>query len=236
MIERKNVFGENMETENNFDKYAPYLGARLELEGGMNIYIKNRLSRGGQIQVSPCISTFGTEVDAKEMARLFGGTAGFHKNGTTEQIWRWQCTGKKAVEVALAIKPFAPSRQEAITAFENWENDSGNVEAQKTTALSLKEHGGRDTVTKEVYVTLVRNQIFMAGVIDTRGYKSGENQAIKSTNLALLEAIKDEYGGALKLSTRSGEEKTIESREFVTKSNSYNLRLKQSFVVPNIGI
>lgn len=116
------------------------------------------------------------------------------------------------------MEPYAPSRQEIITAFSNWES-AGSADERIEVAKS-----SRNKVVVELdatnYTRLVKDPDFLAGIIDGRGYVAVQESfnettndeygwisrrlRISTRNRPLLEALQQEYSGSIQAVVTKG--------------------------------
>lgn len=139
---------------------------------------------------------------------MFGGRTLAEKNVNS---YRWYIKSEDAVELAVFIQDYSPSRAEAIAAFQNWINTEDLAE-RVVIAREFNEAARTEQTSalKEKYKDLVKNPLFVAGIFESRGLlfsrKRGDQTLdpviiINSENVQLLEAIKEKYGGGISLAT-----------------------------------
>ena len=152
-------------------------------------------------------------------AHAGGNASHLNKYGRGNSPYQWAATGRYAVDLAMEVSPYAPSRAETFTAFLNWAN-TDDIEEKIVIARELHEtRGGRVEVSAGDYESLVRDNAFVAGAIDARGtirrkdieyvsrkpYEGDDNLPphdwiirwldMPSKNLSLLEALQRQWGG-----------------------------------------
>lgn len=211
---------------------APWLAGTFETGGSMSIALSRRPQNGaGENQtknVVPFLSRNGKKNALDYLKDLFGGRVR-HQKGMS---WQWELAGTPALLLARQMKPYSPSRQTAIRAFEDTELAASYYD-KKQIADNLKENGLLDEVTVDQYRELVRNPAFLAGVFDTRGHvykieKSGYLVYFYSSNRPLMEALELATGATIDINCEAGTEVTVRDRVFVTERDSLKLPLTTS--------
>ena len=190
-------------SEINLGMYAPLLGGMFETAGTMLINV-NRIRK--QLPSGERIYTYASPIlrykdnraaKVRRFKDIFGGS--FRPDGRYNS-YQWTVLGDDAVELAIAMEPFAPSRSEVINAFRNWQNE-GDHDERLSIAGEVKGEA-KQIQPKEVYAALLENDAFLAGIFEARGFlttgRDGKRiLAINTTNANLRKAIQEEFGGAL---------------------------------------
>lgn len=147
-----------------------WLGAVFEVGGGMGFMISRKR------YVYPYIQYHDNDRGRVQyiLSSLGGEAYLLHPKLNS---WTFRISNEKVPAIVEEIKPFAPSRQEMIAAFEQWE--SASVKERMEIA---QRHRARDrvSVAPEEYVRLLANPNFLAGVIDARGIWSPSKASDKS--------------------------------------------------------
>lgn len=199
------VLQENSETD--LASRSPFLGGLFEVSGNVTFDISSfirRLSGGEEreyVYSYPILSYSDTrEEKIQVLSRTFGG---FTLREGKLNSYRWVVKGVKAVELALTIEPYSPSRNNTIVGFQNWMNaESFDEKLAIAKEVRNQAEEGQNQVSLADYSDLVKLPSFMAGIIQARGsisYKKGlfKYLNISSTNTMLLDAIKGVYGGGI---------------------------------------
>lgn len=152
----------------------------------------------------------------------FGGS-----NRPQRNSWEWRLSGPKVAELAAAMEPYVVSRKEMVMAMQNWMQADTADRVQ--IAKDMKGYDRYQDGSQEEYEALVKDPLFVAGVLDNRGsiYSSSENGYatpridVYSKNQPLLSALKERYGGKVYVKTEAGIIITIMQRAFEVKKDSY---------------
>lgn len=209
------------ETQNLRVYQAPFwLAGAFEIGGGIWFQIRN--SSG---TITPHLSI--GDNDQQRMQTLKGLCGGSVYRGGTGS-WYWRASGYRAAFLAEIMEGKAPSRNEVLLAFQNWQSSTNEERKIITEEIKDKE---RIPVTPSDYALLVKNPEFVAGVIDARaivGSMTGKNRfkydylQVASTNGALLEALNQEYGGyQVEKYIAQGDTVKISTRSTIAKQDSY---------------
>lgn len=195
---------------------APFLGGLFSAGGLMGFQIENhkRQLKGGEetqhIYAYPVI-TYNDNHEAKidRLKGRFGGRKFGPERNTNS--WKWHIKSDGAVELAVLMQGYAPSRAETIAAFQNWRDTEDLAERvmiarELNQAIRIKQI----SIPKEAYENLVKNPQFLAGVFASRGRLYHEKREdhvsdpiirMNSENAQLLEAIKERHGGSISPAT-----------------------------------
>ncbi len=214
-----------------------WLAGIFEVGGAIYFEIRSTRKESGVYTYSyPFLKL--TDKDPNKMQRfqrIVGGRVNVNKRTGSSN---WYIMGKSAVDLTTNMSSHAPSRRAIIEAFENWEV-ADKVE-RIGIAQEMMTHNRIDIVEQGDYEDLVRDPDFLAGVIDSRGsiymcelVNASKNPLrrglygwvfpklnIHSTNIFLLEALKNEYGGYVGVAYRRGEEVKKFNREYVSENTS----------------
>lgn len=185
-----------------------WLGGLFEAGGSIILVNEAKLQSGHFYNYSaPQIAIEDdNEIRMVRLQRILGGKV----TRRNEERYRWIQTGQRAINIGLAMEGFAPSRQEILAAFNNWEQ-AESVEEKVAIAQSCKGKS-HNPVTVDDYMGLVKIPAFAAGVIDARGDMTflellPKNDPapsfgwvypmlqVSTRNTPLLTALKHEYGG-----------------------------------------
>lgn len=208
--------------EQNAVRFAPFLGGFFSTGGRMGFNIENqkkRLKGSGEVQYTyayPIISyNDNRKTKIERLRNLFGGRT-LPPEGESH---RWYIKSEEAVELAISMKDYSPSRAETIAGFENWVHaedlaDRVTIAREVNQAIRTKQM----RVHKGAYNDLVENPLFLAGVFESRGFLYNRSKGdhalepvieINSENVQLLEAIKERYGGGISVATENSRCLTI---------------------------
>lgn len=208
------------------DKGA-FLAGFFEARGNMGIYPKRTVgvTKSGDkyknVHVNPSLAY--NDTDQEKLIRLqrrFGGN--IYQNDD-ERSFRWSLNGYRAVELSREMEPFVQRRREVTYAFSNWINETKEERLQSVS--DLKQASTSD-LSPELYIDTLDNLAFSAGVYEAggviekriRGGKSYRTVSINAQNPALLEAMKNKWGGyvqELKPNSRYLKMGQTASREFI---------------------
>lgn len=212
--------------------YQQWLGGIFEAGGAMYFEImeQTRLGRT-HIYAYPFIKlSDNDEMRVKKFQNLVGGK--INRSGINTHQW-WMM-GEKAVALAQEMAPFSPSRSEIITAFENWEQ--AEIEERIEIAREVSESETENNLTKNDYRLLVCSAPFLAGVLDARAsfymnetFNPGSDKSygwvfprmhLNTTNVPLVEALQERYGGNIGVVQRIGETRNILGQTFIVRRDS----------------
>lgn len=201
------------EIPQNFDPV--WFGGLVEVAGSVIFTVGREYRQRRQyIKVTPIITMKDNDWGRiKKLEKHAGGIAR-HINPIESSPYQWAARGYYAVELARSVKPYAPSREEAFTAFENWANEDEPEQREEIARELQSIEGGRNEVSEYDYRQLVTQSNFVAGVVDARGgfYSNnvpytGDNLPyhdwviprleMHSRNQPLLEALHGEWGGVV---------------------------------------
>lgn len=226
---------------------APLLGGFFEPGGGLNLAVKRdcrRLASGSLVvytYVDPFIHYANNSPDnAQWLYNLFGGTIIKDHRASS---WRWGVRGTKALEIARAIEPFAPSRREQIASWENlYATDDIEEKLKIVRDLKHSDFQYQARLSVDDYQELIANPKFLAGVYRSRGvqselYHQGEENPwqvrlrIITSNQILLQTIQSSCGGAISIGNLYAF--TEDGRERAAHSSS--LKSDKSFMLTMYG-
>lgn len=197
------------EQERSILEHGAWLGGIFEVGGWMSFTPRTTTVRGieykgGRVLVQVNASE---EQNIKQLKKIIGGNI-YKEKG--DNSWSLRVAdGKRALTIAEAIKPYAPSRDEFMVLADLWEQMSSadRYDFAKEYLVTAREN--RPMATTDAYKDLVTNPQFLAGVLDGRGralkvQRRGERKnrddrriVVGSRNRTLLEALKREYGGVI---------------------------------------
>lgn len=169
------------------------------------------------------------------LANLLGGVVNINRDHNRNEqhiVWTLSNSGL-AVCLAEHMRKYSPSHQETILAFQNWRNTTDREE--RVEIANLFRETEKPVLIAQDYLPLVESSIFLAGVLDNRGFvdyaehmhgdKSFGNITpqivLKSTNRPLLEALHEVWGGSLGQTLRKGDILTIHDRVQVIMNDSF---------------
>lgn len=123
----------------------------------------------------------------------------------------WNKGGRVAAEIVAETLPFTVARQDYVLAMGNWLN-AENVDEQIAIARDLEGRGWQQRGNPHDYQELVTNPAFLAGILDSRAtmYQRSAGRyhtlavQIPSKNVALLEQLRDNYGGSIRVTDPAG--------------------------------
>lgn len=231
MLERKPNFPvETKEFE--VVNFPGWLGGIFETGGWMRLYITHQTKKGRKYTYAyPEIGLIDNSLDRLRNLKL---CAGGNISHFSERSFRWYTVSEQAVWLAQLMVPYAPSREEIIIAFRNWEQAS-SIDERLEIAMALRK-SPLPELTSEDYVNLVRNPEFLAVVIDNRGCiymakaleKSTDTHSwiypkmsLYSTNRPLIEALQQTYGGYIEARISKGSQvKGFEGKDFTACRDS----------------
>ncbi len=212
-----------------------WLAGALEVGGTMAFAIQR--SKKGYVRAYPFISFSDSNQQFIQYLKitLRGGSI------PPSRPWGWRLSGYKAAHLISSMEPHAVSRHEMVLAVQNWLNSETAERVQ--TAEEMKGYDRSKDTSVESYSKLVQDPAFVAGAIDNRGsiYPVHDKHyvvlcvSIYSKNHSLLLALKEFFGGSLRISSHEGEEKKIRDRDIKTKKNSYMWRVDASTARKVIG-
>ncbi|MBU1322698.1 hypothetical protein KKE48_04615 [Patescibacteria group bacterium] len=203
----------------------PWLGGLFEVGGFLGFVMRFSRRKGTYYEKAYPIMTIGENHLDKlnKLHRLLGGNFHSREQGNNSIVWYLQ--GIQAVWLAQHMEQYAPSRQETVLAFSNWEN-AESMEERVEIARLAREQEEAEVLTFKDYLPLVKNPGFFAGVLDSRGTIpafTGDypRLQVKSTNRPLLEALQFVYGGSCEQYLDKGEVRVIKGVECVLKKDSF---------------
>lgn len=204
-----------------------YLAGIFEAAGKMSVepHVFRKALKGGThtYEYSYPLMAFNIDQEtANKLKAVFGGKSFPVAKGS----YRWFIKGEEAVELARAIKDYAPARTEVIAAFINWQN-APTLEEKLQIAKDFKGSNKYNVPPDRlhIYDQLISNPYFMAGVhkartsldIGGRTAESPEYLLIQSENQSLLYAIKSGYKGNVYPDTKNS------SRLAISQTNANKL-------------
>lgn len=188
---------------------AMHLGAFLETGGTMRIGLIREVGKKPRIFPEISVSD-NNEARVRRMVPAYGGTVYSRRNSANS--WEWRLLREPAYEWALAIKPYAPSREIIIDDFKRWGEEDLSPEQRVELFENQVQYFG---VTSEEYEPLVIDPNYVAGIIDARGQmydhvnhaKNGKlapKPAVRvvNVNIPLMEALRKQHGGSLCVSEK----------------------------------
>lgn len=204
-----------------------WFAGAFEVGGAMGIGVsKNKTNPYMRIQDS-------NEDLIDTLQARFGGSK---SRDSKRNSFMWILNGRRAAETMVEMEPYLVSREELSLAAYNW-LQTDDQDSRLQIARELKESQITEIEPEQYqqrvirYKDLVEEPAFLAGVIDnrasispkTKGNSILPNISIRSTNGALLEAIKEVYGGTHYIKTPKGSTEIINDTEVVLTQNSYSL-------------
>jgi len=204
-----------------------HLAGMFEIAGGLR-FIRRRVGKGKKEHrvASPIMRISDNNVQGIDrLQQLLGGRTEL----ANEESKAWIIERSNAAELAIAMKPFAPSRRTIISAIKQWA-DFDELPEERIKIADSVAGKYRDKVTAKNYAQLVKNPNFVAGVFDARGSISTTARdniinlriVIASQNKALLEALKSHYGfGFVTLAESAGTKKTIKGQPVTRKTDTW---------------
>ena len=200
---------------------ARWFAGALEAGGSVGFGIQTR--KNGHRAAYPFL-TFreSKEIFNESLLKRFGG--GVYRRGRNSLEWR--ITGYKAAEIVADMEPYVVSRKE-VTAMKNWLNADTAERVQ--TAEEMKGYDRYQDGSVDEYERLMRDPMFVAGVLDYKGTIYGHHDkqyiyprvTIRSKNRNLLSALQSHYGGEVSIALEAGTESAIGDYTFQTKKDSY---------------
>lgn len=209
------------------EKYAPWFGGACEI--GASVEFFTQKYKGFDRYAYPRISLYDRlKSSVDNLEREFGGTTG----PSRADSWKWSVAGETAAGIVLAMRRFAPSRDEIATAVSNWVNTNSHEERVEI-AKEMKGHNRLSGLEERAYDSVIDDPQFVAGIIDNAGKFSDRNTPYKDTsyditsiriydiNKVLLEALKRKYGGGVNPFAEAGMQYTIGDRTIITQNTTY---------------
>lgn len=221
-----------------------WLAGIFEVAGSLCFVKNTKILTNGEIQeyTYPLMALTDEKHVIEQLPHLIGGNVRRYVRSQTSYVW--DLKGSKAVDLAQTMERYAPSRQEIITAFTNWER--GESPEEKSEIAGDQQRRGLNLSIQETdYIDLIQNPNFVAGVVDARSHSySLQNRGggitrmqVLSKNGSLLGALHGHHGGSLAKSYSRGESRNIFGRECIIKHDSFswtiegdNLQELSSFV------
>lgn len=206
MAQRKTVEHQSLPV----GEFPDWLAGLLEVAGTVTLQTET-VRRKGRYEYEYATPVIKMGDDNRERMSMLQQLAGgkLRQPGGHNTV-EWNSKSYAAIILAELIAPFAPSRQEALTAFFNWAQIDDREE-RVDIASTLQQSPNRETtVTANDYKTLVKKPRFVAGIIDARAtFLTPEHVdpnypdygwiysaiAVASTNTPLLEAMENQFGG-----------------------------------------
>ncbi len=203
----------NKEIPQNFDPM--WFGGLIEVAGSVILTVGTENRNGRQyIKVTPIITMKDNDWGRIKKLEEYAGGLARHISPIESSPYQWAARGYYAVELARLVKPYAPSRQEAFTAFENWANEDEPEQREEIARELQSIEGGRNEILEYDYRQLVTQSNFVAGVVDARGGFYNKNIPYAGDNLPyhdwviprlethsqnqpLLEALHEKWGGVV---------------------------------------
>lgn len=163
-----------------------------------------------------------SELLANQLCREFG----INKTKPTVN-WQFRLNGHRAAETIAELEPYVVSRKEVALAAKNWLQSDNEERVQ--IAKEMTGYNRYNTGSPDDYQDLVRNPIFVAGVLDNRAniYSFTEKGyvyprvATQSLNKALLDALQNQYGGRVVKVIEQGRKQLIKGHIAEAKRDSY---------------
>lgn len=147
--------------------------------------------------------------------------------------WAWGISGSDALELAVAIEHFAPARATVIEAIRRCEQLK-SFEDRLDVRNSLKGKYMLLNLDSRAYEDLVKLPAFVAGVLNAREVIHPEerrdikfyNIDIASKNRALLQSLKDQFGGSLNPRYCKGQIVNFVGKEVHIRDDSFILKMR----------
>lgn len=205
---------------------TPVLWFAGALEAGGTIgFAVNRSIKGDRIIIRSNVFLVVRGINealADQLCREFG----INKTRPTVK-WQFRLNGRRAAETIAELEPYVVSRKEVALAAKNWLQSDN--EGQVQIAEEMTGYNRYNTGSPEDYQNLVRNPIFVAGVLDNRAsiYPFTEKGyvyprvATQSLNKVLLDALQNQYGGKVVKVIEQGRKQIVQGRTIEAKRDSY---------------
>lgn len=189
----------------------PWLGAVFEAGGGIGFAVGSRHER---VYATPYVQYHDNEESRlRYFETTFSGRAKELVDG-----WSWRMAGAKAARLVTTFGDYAPSRADIGAAFTLWlEDNNRHNRLQISTFIKAAD---RTPVEMSVYLALLDESEFLAGVLDARGgvysYKGDNGRrdypvlVVTSKNKVLLKALEARFGGRVGASSGSDMDKSFD--------------------------
>lgn len=209
---------ENKEGENR--DIAPWLAGVFEAGGTISFLMHKSKKKSGReyTYATPIAALYDADKERVEaLQKLFGGGKYFRKRRNS---WEWRVGGKAVEPIVSQIAPFSSSRREMVAAIQLWE--LSDTDERLEIGREMQHYDRNADSSIEDYLRSMRLPSFVAGIIDCRGSFSTlkdryQTVRVYNTNRALLEALKETFGGRVRVIYHSGTSRDIDGRNFVTK-------------------
>jgi hypothetical protein len=201
---------------------AAWLGGVFEARGGIGFNIDSR--KGEIVNSYPYLQVNSTNsgfIDSFQ--QRFGGEVKILNNS-----YNWRLRKRyEVVNLISSMKPFIPSRQEAVLAVENW-LATDDLEERIGIAQDMKGYPKHEKDQNIDYTNLLQNPYFLAGIIDVgsiRRTPKSPTISVISTNIPLINGLETKFGGILKQISVAGDVFYREGRTATAHSDSYEWRI-----------
>ena len=185
---------------------ATWFAGLFEVAGSLGFY---KSLRGGRVVTYPQIQ-YG-EKDINQLLVLqnvFGGAIGFTKPNSSA----WAAVSSLAKKIAGAIEQYSVSRRQYASLVNKW--DSMNDDEKLHAIDEFRTDRPSEFPSPEAYQEAVKDNQFVAGIIDARGKISAQRKRIRVSipNRSLLEALSERYGGGIYVAEQVNESLMIKGR------------------------
>lgn len=222
------------------DVVGKWMGGAFEIGGGLS-FVMQRDSRGNPNNVYIRLLMILTDTDRawiEKLQKLFGGAIG----RANENSFQWRLFGIRARALTELMEPYAPSRRDIIVAARL--SDELDTEGRLELVEEMRGLDRISRVTEGDYKQLVQDNLFLTGIIETRRRLATRVDNVKgkdytnrllfihSINRPLLDALKGEYGGAIKDGLQEGDLIKINGKEAKIKHSSFEWGTSGGTAIP----
>lgn len=175
-----------------------------------------------------------SDTNEDKMRLLVAEFGGFYRRNKTSENFSWYLKAiQKTVPLIYSLDGKSPSRRNFIEATKNWA-EANSREERELAMLNFRDLENQNLTEKSDYEHLIPDPAFVAGVVCSRGgiyYGEGKDRVqqlrVESTNLGLMEGLKERFGGVIRVQVEKGSVVKIRGREVTAKKDSYELALGQ---------
>lgn len=192
--------------------YPEWLAGIMEVACYMGFHIRTQHKKTTDYTYASPVINMGDN-DLQRLQRLVLQAGGNIVSRWFQASHTWCVVGQDAVALAELVQRYVPSRWQLVEAFKLWEASGSTAERiEIATRFNNDKAQGRSRAEVNVsqYSELVRNPLFLAGMVDARGgihfVKPHWPQIeIGSTNESLLQSLQISYGGRFDRNRQTGQ-------------------------------
>ncbi|MBI2031576.1 MAG: hypothetical protein HYT08_03075 [Candidatus Levybacteria bacterium] len=203
-----------------------WLSGIFETGGSIGFSIETWPNRPNYESAYPYLSRNDSHDRTTVLKDLFGGRSQIQKINS----WRWELKGPNAIETALSMDLFSPSRRSVIEMFREFDREDLMSKKVKLTKEFRQNGIRRNPVCEDEYFRLLQYPAFTAGIFDAIGTVDNAPYAplrtqFESTNQPLLNAMRERFGGSTYIRVKPGTQVRLREAKWVTVNPSLELTL-----------